>query len=338
MNPAPQRILALAPNWLGDVAMATPALRALKWRFPEAVLTVAAKASACALLEGVPWLGQLEALPDRPGPADLFRIARRLAPAAADLCVVFPHSVRAALLARLTGARRRVAYGRNHRRWLLTDPVRPHTENGVITPIYMAREYLDLVAPLGCVDDGEGLELHAGGEERAAVRSLLDGAGPVVAIAPGAAFGPSKRWLPERYAAVAAALAASHDAQCLLLTGPGEEETREAVLAAAECPLITPQQDAPTVARLKAAIAECDLFIGNDSGPRHIAIAFKKPVVCVMGPTSPVYTDSPWERGEVLSVPVDCGPCQKPHCTTDHRCMTGVTVERVVAAARAWLQ
>jgi heptosyltransferase-2 len=94
---------------------------------------------------------------------------------------------------------------------------------------------------------------------------------------------------------------------------------------------------APSIARLKAAIAGVDLLIGNDSGPRHIAIAFKKPVVCIMGSTSPAYTESPWEWGEVLRVDVDCGPCQKPHCVTDHRCMTGVTVERTVAAAVKWL-
>jgi len=158
-----------------------------------------------------------------------------------------------------------------------------------------------------------------------------------VGIAPGAAFGPSKRWLPERFAAVADRLHREHNAQCFLLTGPGEEETRDAVLRAAQTPLIEYHDGAPSIARLKAAIAGVDLLIGNDSGPRHIAIAFGKPVVCIMGSTSPAYTQSPWERGEVLRVDVDCGPCQKPICVTDHRCMTGITVERAVAAAAKWL-
>jgi heptosyltransferase-2 len=155
----------------------------------------------------------------------------------------------------------------------------------------------------------------------------------VVGIAPGAAFGPSKCWLPERYAAVADALAERAGARCVLLTGPGEEATREAVLSAARHPLIECHGGAPGIARLKATIARLDLHIGNDSGPRHLAIAFGKPVICIMGSTSPRYTDSPWERGEVLRVDVDCGPCQQPTCATDHRCMTRIDVPRVVDAA-----
>ena len=160
---------------------------------------------------------------------------------------------------------------------------------------------------------------------------------PVVCIAPGAAFGPSKRWLPERFAAVADQLSREQGAQCVILTGPDEAETRDAVLKAAQTPLIECNEGRHSVARLKATIAACDLLIGNDSGPRHIAIAFKKPVICIMGSTSPAYTNSPWERGEVVRIDVDCGPCQKPHCTTDHRCMTGVSVDRVAAAARRYL-
>jgi ADP-heptose:LPS heptosyltransferase len=57
-----------------------------------------------------------------------------------------------------------------------------------------------------------------------------------------------------------------------------------------------------------------------------------------MGPTSPRYTDSPWEKGRLLRVDVDCGPCQKPICSTDHRCMTRITADAVVEAALPFLQ
>jgi ADP-heptose:LPS heptosyltransferase len=69
-----------------------------------------------------------------------------------------------------------------------------------------------------------------------------------------------------------------------------------------------------------------------------VAVAFQRPVVCIMGPTSPAYTESPWEIGEVIRVDVDCGPCQKPICETDHRCMTLTSSERVTEAALRWLQ
>ena len=91
------------------------------------------------------------------------------------------------------------------------------------------------------------------------------------------------------------------------------------------------------MALLKATISQLDLLIGNDSGTRHVAVAFGVPTICIMGPTSPVYSEGPYERGQVLRVDVDCGPCQKPICETDHRCMTQITPDTVVQAAMAFL-
>jgi heptosyltransferase II len=333
----PKHILALAPNWLGDAAMCTPALRALKRRFPNAKLAVAARAGCAQLLAGLPCIDYLFPLPKRPGVISMARIAVQLRSHAHDLAVVFPHSFRAAWLAYFAGAQRRLGYDRGGRWMLLTDRVPPYMENGVITPIYTAMEYLSLIAPLGCTDDDAGLELAAAPGEVSKVKALLTGEGPLVAIAPGAAFGPSKRWPAERYAAVADALTRRAGARCVLITGPGEEDTREIILNTAKCPLLECQSTPPTLERLKAIISQVDLLVGNDSGPRHIAIAFKKPVICVMGSTSPRYTNSPWETGRVVRVDVDCGPCQKPVCTTDHRCMTLIAPEIVAQAALEFL-
>lgn len=331
-----KHVFALAPNWVGDVAMCTPALRALARHFPEARFTVAARKSGCDLLAGLPWISDYLPLPARAGFLASREVARTLG-ATPDLAVVFPHSFRAALFAWQAGARDRVGYDRGGRRLLLTQAVAPHRVDGKISPIYMVDEYLGLARAVGAEDDAQGLELFASAEDRAAVRSALPSGAPVVAIAPGAAFGPSKCWPAERYAAVADRLAELRGAVCVLLTGPGEEATRDAVLRAAKRPLIDVQGGAPSIARLKAAIAECDLLIGNDSGPRHIAVAFKRPVICLMGSTRHVYSCGPYERGEVLRVDVDCGPCQQPVCATDHRCMTLLTVGQTVEAALRWL-
>ncbi len=333
-----RRVLALAPNWLGDAAMCTPALRALKRRFPEARLTVAGRDSVCALLEGLPCVDALVETPHRPGMLDLFRLGRRLRPDAHDLCVVFRHSFRAALLAGLTGARRRVGQNRDKRAWLLTDAVAPCREGGEVKPVYMAFEYLDVVSVLGCEDDGAGLELRADAAELERVRACLGQGGPVVAIAPGAAFGPSKQWPAERFVQVADTLHARAGARIVLLAGPGEEALRTEIAGRTKAPVVDCRAGAPGVKHMKAVVAASDVLVCNDSGPRHVAIAFGRPVVCVMGPTSPAFTASPWERGEVLRIEVDCGPCQQPVCATDHRCMTGIAPERVAEAALRWLE
>jgi len=334
---SPSAILVFLPNWLGDVVMCTPALRALKKRYPEATITAAGKGACCAVLEGLPWVDRFLPLPERPGLIKSLELRPSLRAGGAEMAVVFPHAFRAAWLAWLSGASTRLGLNRGGRRLLLTHAHPRHRVDGKPVPRYTALEYLEIAALAGAVDDGLGLELAADPAEMAAVKALIEPGRPLVGIAPGAAFGPSKRWLPERFAALADRLYQEHGAQCLLMTGPGEEETRDAVLGAATAPLLEYHGGKPSIARLKAAIASVDLLIGNDSGPRHIAIAFGKPVVCIMGSTSPAYTESPWERGEVLRIDVECGPCQKPHCVTDHRCMTGISVERAAAAASRWL-
>lgn len=332
----PRRVLAIAPNWVGDVVMCTPALRALARRYPDAELCVAGLASGCATLAGLPFIQRFVPLPAKSGIAELFRNARASG-ARPDLALIFPHSFRAATFAWLSGARTRIGYDRGGRRALLTDAVPPHRENGEITPIYMVDEYLGLARAAGAEDDGIGPGLAVSAEDLAAVRSQLPEGRPVVAMAPGAAFGPSKCWPAERFAAVADALAERKNAAVLLLTGPGEEQTRADVLAATRHPMLDVQGSTPSLGKLKAAISLSDLVIGNDSAPRHMAVAFKRPVLCIMGPTSPRYTAGPYETGAILRVDVPCGPCQRPICTTDHRCMTQITPEMLVVHAESWI-
>lgn len=342
MHPSgPQRvesILVFLPHWLGDAVMATPAIRALRRTWPEARLTVAGRAATCAVLADLPHIDHRLELPHRPALGEFPQLRRALRAVQPDLAVVLPHGFRPALLAWLSGAPARVGIARGGRQLLLTRALPRQKQQGRPVPRYTALEHLDVVALAGAQADGHGLELAADPADRAAVEALLAPNRPVVGIAPGAAFGPSKRWLPERFAAVADDLTERYGAQCLLMTGPGEEETRDAVLAAARHPLIEYHGGRPSIGLLKAAISKVDLLIGNDSGPRHIAIAFGRPVLCIMGSTSPAYTHSPWERGEVIRIDVDCGPCQRPHCVTDHRCMTGIDVARVTAAAAPWLE
>src|SRR5207249_11099010 len=88
-----------------------------------------------------------------------------------------------------------------------------------------------------------------------------------------------------------------------------------------------------TVRRLMALIKQCRLFITNDTGPMHIATAFGVPTVAIFGPTDPL-TTSPFGSGhELVRHPVDCSPCLLRECPIDHRCMEGISVEMVHAAA-----
>ncbi len=338
-NASVAHILAFVPNWMGDAAMCTPALRALHNRFPSSTLTVAGRSGVCDLLEELPWINDFERLPEKPSLREMIKIAARMHSRKYELIVVFPHSFRAALLAWLIGGSKRIGYACNGRRWLLTQTLPRHMEAGYIVPIYMAEEYLNLVKLVGCNDDGKGLELGVSSSIAQELREQLAGKTPLIGIAPGAAFGPSKQWMPEGFAEVTDRIASQQKAHFLLLTGPGEESIGDAIKAQADTVFLEPETSESGLSRLKGLISCLDLLICNDSGPRHIAVAFKRPVICIMGPTSPRYTDSPYEIGEVVRLSLECSPCQKPVCPLEHhRCMRHITPKQVADAALRVLQ
>jgi heptosyltransferase-2 len=136
---------------------------------------------------------------------------------------------------------------------------------------------------------------------------------------------------------VADALAASRGLQAVVLTGPGEERIGAAIAQAMKRRPISFREGEVSFGALKAIVRRSALMICNDTGPRHLAIAYNVPVVVLMGPTSPIVTDSDYPRTAILRQDVPCGPCYLRHCPTDHRCMMLITPEMVLAAAETLL-
>lgn len=337
----PRRILVRCPNWVGDLVMAGPALRALRARFPEAAITLLLKPSLAGIVQGAPWHDRVMTLHtygrDR-GPRGTWRAAAALRREKFDLGVCLPNSFSSAWLMRLGGVGRILGYARNARGWLLTDRMTPPRKHGRIVPVPMPRTYLDLVASLGCPTDRSDLELHVTGPEAAEAEALLRRLGlaearPLIAITPGASFGASKMWPPDRFAEATDALLARHGGAACLFPGPGEEETAERVAKAMRRPVAIAQVIG--LGALKATLARCDLLMTNDAGARHLAAAFGVPHVVVMGPTDPRYTSMNLEHAVVVRREVPCGPCHLKTCPLDHRCMTRIAPADVVAAAEA---
>lgn len=331
----PARILVRAPSWVGDVVMATPALRALRRAHPRAELTLEGKPFLAGLVRGLPSLDVF--LPDA-GRSPLAR-ARELRRRGFDWAVLLPDSTRAALGPFLARVPVRAGYAREPlRRALLTTALPPPREHGRRVPISMIERYLRITRALGCPDAGTGLELGVDPgarervEKRLAEAGLAPGARRLV-VTPGASFGASKLWPPESFAAAADAIARRHGLRVVLAPGPGEEAiARRIAEAMSERALVL--ADPPTsLAELVALVAGAALQLGNDTGPRHIAVACGVPAVVVMGPTDPRHTAHLLERQRVLREDVPCSPCHLKRCPIDHRCMTRLSPERVVAAA-----
>jgi len=331
----PRRILVCLPSWVGDAVMATPALRALRAAHPDAWIGAEGRPALAGLLAGLPSFDAF--LPE--APSGIFARTRALRAARADWAVLLPDSPRAALAPFLARIRRRAGYARDPlRRLLLTDALEPPREAGRRVPISMIERYLRLTRGLGCPDRGMGLELHVNPEigERVAKdlarRGAPEGA-RVLLVTPGAAFGTSKLWPPGHFARACDALARRHGLLPVLAPAPGEVAIAQEVAARmSERALVVAGPEA-TLAELKALVARASLLLTNDTGPRQIAVALGRPAVVLMGPTDPRHTEHHLERQRVLREDVACSPCHHRICPIDHRCMTRLAPERVLAAA-----
>ncbi len=343
----PSRILIILPNWVGDLVLATPALRALRERFPAARLTGVAKEHIAEVLSGGDWLDDLVFWPaggSRPMRRQGFLgLAGDLRDERFDVALLLTNSFRSALLARLAGIPRRIGYDREGRGLLLTDKLLPHKFDGKYVPTPMIRYYNAIARYLGCRDVPERPELFTTPEQDAIAAAAVEAAGagagqPLVVINPGASFGPAKCWLPERFAEVGDRLIRECRAAVFIACGPKEVDVARQVAGRMSEKVTVLDDPVMRLGPLKALVRRANLLITNDTGPRHFANAFGTPVVTVFGPTDPEWTrtDAPNERS--LMVPVDCGPCMKRVCPLDHRCMIRISGDKVFEVARSLLE
>jgi heptosyltransferase-2 len=330
---------------VGDVVMATPALRALRRAAPRARILLVGSAPSRRLLAGLDSFDDFFVLERRGRHAGLtgfLRAGRELARERPRLFVLFPHSISSALLARASRSECVVGYWTRERFLLLDRKPRQEMEGRRRRPIPMTRLYLDLLRAVGIEDRDERLALAIGADEEARAAEALARLGiaadePFVAANPGASFGVSKLWTVEGFAGTIRGLRERRGLRTLVLCGPGEEELARTISAACgDAAVDTSSQPLP-LELLKPVLRRARLLVTTDTGPRHIATAFATPCVVVMGPTDPRHTASNLEATRVLRVDVDCGPCHLKICPLDHRCMTRVGAPDALAAADALL-
>ncbi len=345
-----RKVFVRAPNWLGDVIMATPALARIRSWAIEAELVLGGRPGHAAVLSGCRSFDRYLPLPKRRGLGDFLREVARLRAERFDAAVILPNSFSSALSAACARIPVRIGYlqGRGP---LLTHGVRaraarrrgpgPRRE-----PMPMVDYWFALLDAFEMPRVGPKPILRVpAGDERAAAELLtgfgLAPSGRLVLLNPGAAFGPSKLWPEESWGALARGLAADLGPGdlVLILAGPGEEALARRILerAAGAARVRAAVDPLVPLGPLKAVVRRAALMVTTDSGPRHVAVAFDVPHIVLMGPTHPGYTARNLEHALVLRREVDCGPCHLPHCPTDHRCLRGIGPDEVLAAARRLL-
>lgn len=323
-------LIVRLPNWLGDTVMALPALAGLRSARPDAL--VIAVGPWAPLLRGQ---AVADVLLDYPRAGhERRKVGVALRAMRPDAAVLLPNSFESALAARRWGARIRLGYDTDMRRPLLThvlDLPSPRRHQG--------EEYAGILQAAGIPVESERPQWRLGhdGPADAGVTTLLAeagcaGAGPLVGLHLGAAFGASKLWPPASYAELVGRLA-ERGLEPLLIGSPADTAVAEAVSALAGKPIAsTVGRDRPEL--LPGLLARLGCLVSSDTGVAHLAAALGVPTVTLFGPTDPRLTAPRGRWGRSIEGRAPCAPCFLPRCPIDHVCMRAISVDSVAAAVQ----
>ena len=326
--PAVDRLLVFAPNWLGDAVMALPALTEIREALPAACLEVAARPSVAPLFTLVPGLDRVVTL-------DQHSVGRVTRNQPYDAALLLTNSFNSARLARGAGISERWGYRADFRSPLLTRAIAQPPR------VHQSDFYRHLVHQLGFVGTKRDPAITVPDSRRAAARMLLAGQSwdlrsPLVAVAPGAAFGGAKRWPTESFAAVVQHLAAE-GVRVVLIGTAGDRAAVEVINGLRHRATAIDLVGRTDLAMLAGVLTQCRVLVTNDSGTMHLAAALDIPVVAMFGPTRERETHPIGPRHATLTNPVWCRPCMLRECPLTHRCMTGISAARVLEATRSRL-
>jgi heptosyltransferase-2 len=330
------KILIRATNWVGDAILALPALRAVRTRFPEADITILARRYVAFIYKNQQVCDNLMFVD---GERDL---VGELRAQKFDIALLLQNAFEAAWFAWRTGIPERIGYARDGRSLLLTKAV-PVPRPGEI-PSHEQYYYLELLRRAGWLDslpNNSVITLNVPEENRHRAAEFLVSSGVKpdslrIAIGAGASYGSAKCWPPDRFAELANRLQAQSGADVILFGTRAEAPVSSAIAAGMHRPPAD-LTGKTAISDLPALLSQCHLFIGNDSGAMHVAAAVGLPVVAVFGPTDPSGTAPVTPRSCIVQEKPYCSPCFLRRCPTDHRCMTRVTSDAVLAAAQHWI-
>jgi ADP-heptose:LPS heptosyltransferase len=359
-------ILLIRLRLIGDVVFTTPLVRALRRHFPPARLSYVVEPHAWPIVAGSPHLDEVVIAPAPGAPGRLLAdlaLARRLRRSRYDVAIDLHGGPRSALLARLSGAPRRIGYAIPGRARMYTERV-PRSRS--LQPRHSVVNQWDLLGPLGIHapdPESDPTEMAVSAEATASVTAKLQRAGidlgsECVVVVHVSAGNPFRRWPVESFASLLGRLAtADPRRRILVISGPSERDAAQAIGArgraltgvGAKLPLGAVRPGAivddieVSLVELRAMLERAALFIGGDSGPLHVAGTSGVPIVGLYGPTLAARS-APWRPARFATESVElpnlpCRPCHQRTCEPgDFRCLAWITPAQVAEAAERALE
>lgn len=336
-------VLIVGPAWVGDMVMAQTLFKLLRQQNPAIAIDVLAPAWSLPLLARMPEVRRAIAMPLGHGKLELgirYRLGRTLRAQGYDQApyqqaIVLPNSFKSALVpwfARIpkrTGWRGEVRYG------LLNDLRALDKQKYPLMVQRFAALAFAPHAPLPPSLPYPQLTIDEAARARALAHFNLDPALPLLALCPGAEFGPAKRWPEMHYAAVARAML-ERGWQIAIFGSEKDRSVAQTIVDLVPAALRARVVNLAGATRLEQAVdllSAAAAVVSNDSGLMHIAAAVGRPLVVVYGSTSPAFTPPLAAHVEILQLPVDCGPCFQRECPLGHlKCLRELPPERALAA------
>jgi heptosyltransferase-2 len=370
--PPHARILVVKLATIGDLLLATPALRALRESYPQATIDLLVTPSSAGVLDDWEVINRVIVLDkylfDHPKqlvthPTNLLRLRpllRELRGGHYDAVLLMHHLTlffgrrkhQALMLA--TGAKHLVGLDNGHG-WFLTVKV-PDAGFGAM---HEAEYCLALAEAVGGRTDQRWLTMPLSEEHRRQARQLVSGSEtpeqttrPIIAMHPGSGgYSTARRWSPERFAQLADTLYSDVGGQLLLVGGPEETELHAQILGLLRSGVPARSLAGKGKIQVTAAALElADLFIGNDAGPMHLAAAVGTPTVAIFGLSNsdawgPYIGNHPGRKALVVKQNLPCMPCfyrghelGTPEGCATRDCLATLGVEPVAVAARRLLR
>jgi ADP-heptose:LPS heptosyltransferase len=340
----PSKILVLQTGGVGDVVMSLPALKAIRDRFPEAIVTLVAGPWAAEVVKGQDVVHEVVgALPPWLRRFSFTRSLRFWTRAIGlrrdkfDLGIDLQGDPRSLLFLYLTGARARVSYawyGAQMGEYLLTQVV-----PGPVRDAHLIDRFLAVVHAIGCKTENRLPRMDLSESERitasASKQSMLSGKRLLLGIHPGAG-NPLRHWSSERFAALIKQVVSSVDASVVVFAGPGEEEMATDVVTRAGVGVVVAGLN---LRDLVVRLSVLDCLVALDSSAAHIGAALDVPVVCLFGPT---HSQFGGPRGPIVrsiqAGSFECRPCTQEFCIhPGASCMDAIMVDIVLKSTAAIL-
>ncbi len=336
-----RRIAIIKLDHIGDVILSIPAIANLRASFPQAHIAMVVKSSSELVARYIPYVDEILCYDaryfDRSRGGKMLdlsrgmRFAREMRNREFDLIVDLRGSFASLLFAMIAKSEHRVDRGT----YLV------QRKSGRISPVseHEAEVNMDILARAGVPIRLKEMFLELEKADLDSVDSLLRAGGelnlhsPVVVIHPG---GPAslKRWSAERYAQLTCELLREYNARIVLVGGKGEKQIAHSIVSEMNEQAFD-LSGRTTLGQLAAVLRRADLFIGNDSGPMHLAAACGTKVIGLFGPTSPQRFRPYGDNCIALRMETDCPPCMREECRRpEYRCIDSISVNDVMNTVR----